>query len=103
MRADTGNTKVAVKERPAKGRFASNGPSGLIGEETVASVSTAGPGPGMSADGGKVNMAFIAGIVAVATIGGFMFGYDSGVINGTQNGLKAASASWAPASMSGPS
>ncbi|WP_266095900.1 sugar porter family MFS transporter [Stakelama tenebrarum] len=29
-------------------------------------------------------------IVAVATIGGFMFGYDSGVINGTQKGLEAA-------------
>ena len=44
----------------------------------------------MSADGGKVNMAFIAAIVAVATIGGFMFGYDSGVINGTQDGLESA-------------
>jgi SP family sugar:H+ symporter-like MFS transporter len=44
----------------------------------------------MSADGGKVNMAFVAAIVAVATIGGFMFGYDSGVINGTQDGLKSA-------------
>jgi SP family sugar:H+ symporter-like MFS transporter len=38
----------------------------------------------------KVNMSFIALIVAVATIGGFMFGYDSGVINGTQDGLKSA-------------
>jgi SP family sugar:H+ symporter-like MFS transporter len=28
-------------------------------------------------------------IVAVATIGGFMFGYDSGVINGTQDGLQS--------------
>jgi SP family sugar:H+ symporter-like MFS transporter len=44
----------------------------------------------MSADGAKVNMAFIAAIVAVATIGGFMFGYDSGVINGTQEGLEKA-------------
>ncbi|MDB5454445.1 MAG: major facilitator family transporter protein, partial [Caulobacter sp.] len=44
----------------------------------------------MSADGAKVNMAFIAAIVAVATIGGFMFGYDSGVINGTQEGLESA-------------
>lgn len=35
-------------------------------------------------------MAFIAAIVAVATIGGFMFGYDSGVINGTQKGLESA-------------
>ena len=37
-----------------------------------------------------VNHGFIAAIVAVATIGGFMFGYDSGVINGTQKGLEAA-------------
>ncbi|PZU08853.1 sugar porter family MFS transporter [Sphingomonas sp.] len=35
-------------------------------------------------------MAFVGSIVAVATIGGFMFGYDSGVINGTQKGLEAA-------------
>ena len=38
----------------------------------------------------RVNMGFIALIVAVATIGGFMFGYDSGVINGTQDGLETA-------------
>ena len=38
----------------------------------------------------RVNMGFIALIVAVATIGGFMFGYDSGVINGTQDGLERA-------------
>jgi len=35
-------------------------------------------------------MGFIGAIVAVATIGGFMFGYDSGVINGTQEGLERA-------------
>jgi len=38
----------------------------------------------------RVNIAFIVLIVAVATIGGFMFGYDSGVINGTQEGLESA-------------
>ena len=42
------------------------------------------------AEAARVNMGFIAAIVAVATIGGFMFGYDSGVINGTQKGLEAA-------------
>ena len=42
------------------------------------------------AAGGTTNHGFIAAIVAVATIGGFMFGYDSGVINGTQKGLEAA-------------
>jgi len=40
--------------------------------------------------GSAVNYGFITAIVAVATIGGFMFGYDSGVINGTQKGLEAA-------------
>ena len=43
-----------------------------------------------SAGAERANMGFIALIVAVATIGGFMFGYDSGVINGTQAGLRAA-------------
>ncbi len=33
-------------------------------------------------------MALIMAIVAVATIGGFLFGYDSGAVNGTQAGLK---------------
>lgn len=50
---------------------------------------TGGSGPDIVGDD-KVNMAFIALIVAVATIGGFMFGYDSGVINGTQDGLESA-------------
>ena len=36
------------------------------------------------------NMALISAIVAVATIGGLLFGYDSGAVNGTQPGLKAA-------------
>ena len=40
--------------------------------------------------GEKANLGFIGLIVAVATIGGFMFGYDSGVINGTQKGLQSA-------------
>ncbi|RYF91790.1 MAG: MFS transporter [Caulobacteraceae bacterium] len=50
---------------------------------------TGGSGPDI-AGADKVNMGFIALIVAVATIGGFMFGYDSGVINGTQDGLESA-------------
>ncbi|MFA5988387.1 MAG: sugar porter family MFS transporter [Sphingomonas sp.] len=37
---------------------------------------------------GQANLLLIAAIVGVATIGGFMFGYDSGAINGTQEGLK---------------
>lgn len=36
-----------------------------------------------------MNLPLIGAIVGVATIGGFMFGYDSGVINGTQEGLKS--------------
>jgi len=40
------------------------------------------------ADTASANMMFVFAIVAVATIGGFMFGYDSGVINGTQDGLQ---------------
>ncbi|USI71955.1 sugar porter family MFS transporter [Sphingomonas morindae] len=39
---------------------------------------------------GEANSRFVLAIVAVATIGGFMFGYDSGVINGTQEGLEKA-------------
>ena len=50
---------------------------------------TGGSGPDI-AGSDSVNMSFIALIVAVATIGGFMFGYDSGVINGTQEGLQSA-------------
>src|SRR5690606_32874190 len=34
-----------------------------------------------------VNGGLIAMIVAVATIGGLLFGYDSGAVNGTQSGL----------------
>ena len=36
------------------------------------------------------NMALISAIVAVATLGGFLFGFDSGVINGTVDGLRIA-------------
>jgi MFS transporter, SP family, sugar:H+ symporter len=38
----------------------------------------------------QVNRSLVALVVMVATIGGFMFGYDSGVINGTQKGIEAA-------------
>ena len=38
----------------------------------------------------RANMGFIGAIVAVATIGGFLFGYDSGAVNGTQDGLTNA-------------
>ncbi len=37
---------------------------------------------------GTVNTGLIGMIVAVATIGGLLFGYDSGAVNGTQDGLK---------------
>ncbi len=38
----------------------------------------------------RANIGLISAIVAVATIGGLLFGYDSGAVNGTQPGLKAA-------------
>lgn len=38
----------------------------------------------------SANMALISAIVAVATLGGFLFGFDSGVINGTVDGLRLA-------------
>jgi MFS transporter, SP family, sugar:H+ symporter len=40
--------------------------------------------------GEQLNLPLIAAIVGVATIGGFMFGYDSGAINGTFKGLSEA-------------
>lgn len=36
------------------------------------------------------NFRLVSMIVAIATIGGFLFGFDSGVINGTVDGLKQA-------------
>ena len=42
------------------------------------------------AAGEDSNLGFILLIVAVATLGGFMFGYDSGAINGTTKGLATA-------------
>lgn len=38
----------------------------------------------------KVNKLYIIGITLVATLGGFLFGFDSGVINGTVKGLESA-------------
>ncbi|WP_414829255.1 sugar porter family MFS transporter [Alteromonas sp. H39] len=42
------------------------------------------------ADNAANNTAFILFISVVATIGGFLFGFDSGVINGTVDGLQQA-------------
>lgn len=46
-------------------------------------------GSNSAASGGESNFLIIL-ISCVATIGGFLFGYDSGVINGTVDGLKIA-------------
>lgn len=39
---------------------------------------------------GDLNLKFVVLISCVATLGGFLFGFDSGVINGTVDGLQAA-------------
>src|SRR6187549_75885 len=41
-------------------------------------------------DAKGANLGLVFAIVAVATIGGLLFGYDSGAVNGTQPGLIAA-------------
>lgn len=57
----------------------------------MAWVATRQPGRGiLDTKGAGANMALISAIVAVATIGGLLFGYDSGAVNGTQAGLKEA-------------
>lgn len=43
-----------------------------------------------AAETSSSNLGYIVGISIVATIGGFLFGYDSGVINGTVDGLQQA-------------
>src|SRR5690349_19347991 len=45
----------------------------------------------MDTDGDdRVRMSLVCAIVSVATVGGLLFGYDSGAVNGTQAGLRDA-------------
>jgi SP family sugar:H+ symporter-like MFS transporter len=44
----------------------------------------------MTGQAGQTNLKLVIALVAVATLGGLLFGYDSGAVNGTQAGLKAA-------------
>ena len=44
----------------------------------------------VSVDSSERNMTSIVIISIIATIGGFLFGFDSGVINGTVEGLQLA-------------
>jgi hypothetical protein len=48
----------------------------------------------------RTNFGLIGAIVAVATIGGLLFGYDSGAVNGTQPGSRRRSRSTMPGSAS---
>src|SRR6059036_3170129 len=53
-----------------------------LGVANRGSLPPNGPGPGSSA--------YVVALSAVAAIGGFLFGFDSGVINGTVDALAAA-------------
>lgn len=56
----------------------------------------------MKGEENRANIGYISGIVAVATIGGLLFGYDSGAVNGTQGGLPPLSG-WTRAGSGSPS